>query len=526
MQPRPQSYQPNLRGASLTGASPLQPDLNIIPGLLSTNINSTVDERIDSGPLFSGTNQLFVYGNGGQSNRPLLPTVGQSPMSVSPNSDGGLFLNAHDPLFQTTSGNNGTGMDGFNLTGFDSQPMPFAISPMSLITPNDQFDVSPQQHHDSPGNIGDSLNGGYGLCTSSPDASQSLPLPSMKSWLPSNQPSPLIVPSEISSERKRPVSLTPPSLLKEEEAPPFVFGKSFSPSSHLLQTPSSSSSTTTTNPNAIITSSSSSSALTRKSVEEGHQHHRSEFLLDPPPASERIIPEGMPTSSSSSSSSRGSSYRSKGCAFYFQLGRCQKGDKCNFSHEAFPGMEIPPLPINIQQQQQQSSSLLPISVGNSPQIGSNVSSPSVSHRAVSPPGSHTPHNSSTPRLIPNQNQQQQQVRTPPSTNTSPITTTSSSSGTTSSTFRTKPCKYYFEKGTCLKGDHCNFSHDPSSLLQSQRVSIPSRSSHVSSSAPTRIFVPGTHNNNNNNNSNPTSARMPSQLPSFSQQPQPYDFSRI
>lgn len=27
-------------------------------------------------------------------------------------------------------------------------------------------------------------------------------------------------------------------------------------------------------------------------------------------------------------------------------------------------------------------------------------------------------------------------------------------------YRTKPCRFFFEKGTCLKGDRCNFSHDP------------------------------------------------------------------
>lgn len=27
-------------------------------------------------------------------------------------------------------------------------------------------------------------------------------------------------------------------------------------------------------------------------------------------------------------------------------------------------------------------------------------------------------------------------------------------------YRTKPCKFFFERGICLKGDLCNYSHDP------------------------------------------------------------------
>ena len=27
-------------------------------------------------------------------------------------------------------------------------------------------------------------------------------------------------------------------------------------------------------------------------------------------------------------------------------------------------------------------------------------------------------------------------------------------------YRTKPCKFFFERGMCLKGDLCNYSHDP------------------------------------------------------------------
>ena len=27
-------------------------------------------------------------------------------------------------------------------------------------------------------------------------------------------------------------------------------------------------------------------------------------------------------------------------------------------------------------------------------------------------------------------------------------------------YRTKPCKFFFERGLCLKGDLCNYSHDP------------------------------------------------------------------
>lgn len=33
-------------------------------------------------------------------------------------------------------------------------------------------------------------------------------------------------------------------------------------------------------------------------------------------------------------------------------------------------------------------------------------------------------------------------------------------GEKSEFYRTKPCKFFFERGLCLKGDMCNYSHDP------------------------------------------------------------------
>lgn len=33
-------------------------------------------------------------------------------------------------------------------------------------------------------------------------------------------------------------------------------------------------------------------------------------------------------------------------------------------------------------------------------------------------------------------------------------------GEKSEFYRTKPCKFFFERGICLKGDLCNYSHDP------------------------------------------------------------------
>lgn len=38
---------------------------------------------------------------------------------------------------------------------------------------------------------------------------------------------------------------------------------------------------------------------------------------------------------------------SKMCSFYYHNGYCQKGGNCNFSHEFKEGMEVPPLPMEI-----------------------------------------------------------------------------------------------------------------------------------------------------------------------------------
>lgn len=40
-------------------------------------------------------------------------------------------------------------------------------------------------------------------------------------------------------------------------------------------------------------------------------------------------------------------FRAKMCSFYYHKKECQKGDLCNFSHVFLPGMEVPPLPMDI-----------------------------------------------------------------------------------------------------------------------------------------------------------------------------------
>jgi len=43
--------------------------------------------------------------------------------------------------------------------------------------------------------------------------------------------------------------------------------------------------------------------------------------------------------------SNNNNYRTKGCWYFFQTGHCQKGERCNFSHDRRDGMEIaPPVP--------------------------------------------------------------------------------------------------------------------------------------------------------------------------------------
>ena len=84
-------------------------------------------------------------------------------------------------------------------------------------------------------------------------------------------------------------------------------------------------------------------------------------------------------------------YRTKLCSFYYYTGYCQKGDRCNFSHEVLPGMEEPPPPPETK---------------------------IMSMKYLDPDGEK------------------------------------------SEFYRTKPCKFFFERGVCLKGDLCNYSHDP------------------------------------------------------------------
>ena len=82
-------------------------------------------------------------------------------------------------------------------------------------------------------------------------------------------------------------------------------------------------------------------------------------------------------------------FRTKMCSFFYYTRFCQKGARCNFSHEFKPGMEVPVPPT------------------------------SIAYHNPKPP--------------------QEQLYYPEGT-------------------QNVPCKYFFERGLCLKGDACKFSH--------------------------------------------------------------------
>lgn len=142
----------------------------------------------------------------------------------------------------------------------------------------------------------------------------------------------------------------------------------------------------------------------QREQEPQQPQQQSDYLLEAPPDSERLPPHLWP------SGARETLYRTKPCAFFFHTGRCQKGAHCNFSHELLPGVEVPPLPTT------SAPGAPPIALG------------------------------STPRATP--------PRSP---------TCAAAAPTSPPFFRTKPCRFFFERGACLKGAHCNFSHDPASL---------------------------------------------------------------
>ena len=182
--------------------------------------------------------------------------------------------------------------------------------------------------------------------------------------------------------------------------------------------------------------------------EEQQQQHPVS-LLEEPPESERLPPEMW---------GHDSQYRSKPCAYYFHTGHCQKGDRCNFSHELLPGVEIPPLPTN-------SSSHVPISVGSTPPMVA------YGHRGA---GLHA-----RPPVVP----PPQSQKSSGSSSGGGGGSSSPGHGSAAQVYRSKPCRFFFEKHQCLKGDRCNFSHDPSSLpMGAQPVPTPCGAG-VSASAP-------------------------------------------
>jgi len=152
---------------------------------------------------------------------------------------------------------------------------------------------------------------------------------------------------------------------------------------------------------------------------------------------------GYNVDSSSPPQPSNGNYRTKGCWYFFQTGHCQKGDRCNFSHDRIPGMEIaPPVPSgNVYIQP-----MPPYGYGVPPDVPM-VGSPRTMTKAnpfVVPPAGTPPQTSPPPQVV-----------QPPQQQTSPPNFVA-----VQQLYRTKPCRFFFEKGTCLKGDRCNFSHDP------------------------------------------------------------------
>jgi len=155
-------------------------------------------------------------------------------------------------------------------------------------------------------------------------------------------------------------------------------------------------------------------------------------------------------SSSSPQPSNGANYRTKGCWYYFQTGHCQKGERCNFSHDRIPGMEIaPPVPSgSVPGMYLQPMPPPPYGYGVPPEVPM-VGSPRTMAKSnpYVVPSSGSPPQGASPSS--------QQVVQPPPQPTSPPNFVA-----VQQLYRTKPCRFFFEKGTCLKGDRCNFSHDP------------------------------------------------------------------
>lgn len=178
-----------------------------------------------------------------------------------------------------------------------------------------------------------------------------------------------------------------------------------------------------------------------------------DYLLEAPPDSERLPQHLWP------SGTRDTLYRTKPCAYYFHTGHCQKGDRCNFSHELLPGMEIPPLPANAP-----SPAAVPIALGSTP----------LATTPRSPAGPTTAAAAAAAASLSPRRAHHADGELPPAAQ-QPF-------------FRTKPCRFFFERGACLKGDHCNFSHDPASL-QGAAAAAAAPTSTAATSQPQAVPLP-------------------------------------
>ena len=146
------------------------------------------------------------------------------------------------------------------------------------------------------------------------------------------------------------------------------------------------------------------------------------------------------------------------CSYFYHLGFCKKGDSCEFSHEWSPEMEEPPPPAVLVGDKKRASSTekhtatgrqQPQQTTGGGQSLTGKLLESASRRFFDPVcGEDTTGMTLPRRHVPRQ----------------PYGTYSPSF-LASGLFRSKPCTFFFETGFCLKGDHCNFSHDPHLLLE-------------------------------------------------------------
>ena len=151
------------------------------------------------------------------------------------------------------------------------------------------------------------------------------------------------------------------------------------------------------------------------------------------------------------------------CSFFYHNGHCQRGSSCHFLHEWAPGMEVPPLPKDVMRERgchgQSASVPIPSEKKACSQSSAQQSAAphchsltgqileSASHKFLDPVCGET-----TAAFFP-----RRRSTRPPREHHSP-------SFLASGLFRSKPCMFFFETGFCLKGDRCNFSHDPRVLM--------------------------------------------------------------